>query len=383
MSAQVQKPMSEIRKELRIKWYRCPIDPTVLRELSKPSDLQGFQMALGHLGLWLLTGALSFYFAVEQLWLGFLLTIFLHGTVGTFFSAPHHELCHGTVFKTKRFNEIFLQIFSTLGLQNFHIYKMSHSYHHRFTLHRIADKEVVLPKTPSLRFLYLLQLFTFNITGGFESRGLFPTMRGLFRVAADRMEQPYNEWGAELYAEFPEERLKAVHWARYLIAVHLSFALFAVLIGYPILILIVSLHPFIGNWLRYFVGAPMHCGLRSDVSDFRKCVRTITLDPISEFLYWHMNWHLEHHMFAAVPCYNLKKLYEAVADDMPKPRTLISSWQEMLEVVKQQEADPAYEFDTPVPPQRTRKEKEQQLELEASIGDLAPTAIAQVYSIHR
>ena len=376
MSAQVQKPMSEIRKELRIKWYRCPIDPTVLRELSKPSDFQGFQMALGHLGLWLLTGAVSFYFAVEQLWLGFLLTIFLHGTVGTFFSAPHHELCHGTVFKTKRFNEIFLRIFSTLGLQNFHIYKMSHSYHHRFTLHRIADKEVVLPKTPSLRFLYLLQLFTFNITGGFESRGLFPTMRGLFRVAADRMEQPYNEWGAELYAEFPEERLKAVHWARYLIAVHLSFALFAVLIGYPILILIVSLHPFIGNWLRYFVGAPMHCGLRSDVSDFRKCVRTITLDPISEFLYWHMNWHLEHHMFAAVPCYNLKKLYEAVADDMPKPRTLISSWKEMLEVVKQQEADPAYEFDTPVPPQRTRREKEQQLELEASIGDLAPTAIA-------
>ena len=376
MSAQVQKPMSEIRKELRIKWYRCPIDPTVLRELSKPSDLQGFQMGLGHLGLWLLTGALSFYFAVEQLWLGFLLTIFLHGTVGTFFSAPHHELCHGTVFKTKRFNEIFLRIFSTLGLQNFHIYKMSHSYHHRFTLHRIADKEVVLPKTPSLKFLYLLQLFTFNITGGFESRGLFPTMRGLFRVAADRMEQPYNEWGAELYAEFPEERLKAVHWARYLIAVHLSFALFAVLIGYPILILIVSLHPFIGNWLRYFVGAPMHCGLRSDVSDFRKCVRTITLDPISEFLYWHMNWHLEHHMFAAVPCYNLKKLYEAVADDMPKPRTLISSWKEMLEVVKQQEADPAYEFDTPVPPQRTRREKEQQLELEASIGDLAPTAIA-------
>ncbi|MEK9973518.1 MAG: fatty acid desaturase, partial [Deltaproteobacteria bacterium] len=132
----------------------------------------------------------------------------------------------------------------------------------------------------------------------------------------------------------------------------------------------------IGNWLRYFVGAPMHCGLRSDVSDFRKCVRTITLDPISEFLYWHMNWHLEHHMFAAVPCYNLKKLYEAVAEDMPKPRNLISSWKEMLEVVKQQEADPAYEFDTPVPPQRTRREKEQQLELEASIGDLAPTAIA-------
>src|SRR6056300_1509540 len=120
MSAQAQKPMSEIRKELRIKWYRCPIDPTVLRELSKPSDLHGFKLALGHLGLWLLTGLLSFYFAIEQLWLGFLLMIFLHGTVGTFFSAPRHELCHGTVFKTKRLNEIFLRIFSTLGFPNFH-----------------------------------------------------------------------------------------------------------------------------------------------------------------------------------------------------------------------------------------------------------------------
>ena len=76
----------------------------------------------------------------------------------------------------------------------------------------------------------------------------------------------------------------------------------------------------------------MHCGLRSDVADFRKCVRSITLDPISEFLYWRMNWHLEHHMFAGVPCYNLKKLHKAVADDMPKVRTFFGAWKEMLEI---------------------------------------------------
>ena len=70
----------------------------------------------------------------------------------------------------------------------------------------------------------------------------------------------------------------------------------------------------------------MHCGLRSDVADFRKCARSITLDPISEFLYWRMNWHLEHHMFAGVPCYNLKKLHKAVADDMPKVRTFFGAW---------------------------------------------------------
>ena len=35
-----------------------------------------------------------------------------------------------------------------------------------------------------------------------------------------------------------------------------------------------------------------------------------TLDPLSSFC-WHMNWHLEHHMFAGVPCYNLKALHQA------------------------------------------------------------------------
>ena len=76
---------------------------------------------------------------------------------------------------------------------NFHIYKLSHSYHHRFTLYSGADKEVVLPKPPSLNLFYLLQLFTFNFTGGFESRGFVPTLKGHIRVAFNRMETPFND----------------------------------------------------------------------------------------------------------------------------------------------------------------------------------------------
>ena len=120
----------------------------------------------------------------------------------------------------------------------------------------------------------------------------------------------------------------------------------------------------------------MHCGLRSDVADFRKCVRTITLNPVSEFLYWNMNWHLEHHMFAAVPCYNLKKLHKTVARDMPKPRTLVESWVEMRNVWKRQQNDPGYAFDTPVPEGNLNNGKKQDEYLKSSIGDLAPSTIA-------
>ena len=76
--------------------------------------------------------------------------------------------------------------------------------------------------------------------------------------------------------------------------------------------------------------------------DFRKCVRSITLDPFSEFLYWHMNWHTEDHMYAAVPCYNLRGLARAIADDMPAPRTLLGAWGEIRKAFKRQKTDPGY-----------------------------------------
>ena len=150
---------------------------------------------------------------------------------------------------------------------------------------------------------------------------------------------------------------------------------FSIGAGQPIVAVLVSGSVFFANGLRYFVGVPMHCGLRSDVPDFRKCVRTITLDPVSQFLYWYMNWHLEHHMYAAVPCYNLEKLHRAVARDMPETRTLIGAWREMRHTWKRQRKDPGYEYDTPVPAP-VAGGREDAGPLAASIGGLAPRALA-------
>ena len=94
----------------------------------------------------------------------------------------------------------------------------------------------------------------------------------------------------------------------------------------------------------------MHTGLMQNVPDIRLNTRSNTLDPISEFLYWHMNWHIEHHMYPGVPCYNLKKLHEATKEDMPQPRTLIGAWREVHAIWRKQQEDPNYEFETPLPP---------------------------------
>ena len=182
-------PLGEIRKNLRIPWYRCPIERETLRELTQTDDVRGLLQSLGHLGLWVATGGIAYALFSAQIWWGFLVALFAHGTVASFFTAPHHELCHATVFRTRWLNEAFLRVFSLFGWLNFHVYKFSHSYHHRFTLFIEGDREEVMPATPSLRWLFLLQLFTFNVTGGYQSRGLVPTLKNFLQLASNRLDK--------------------------------------------------------------------------------------------------------------------------------------------------------------------------------------------------
>ena len=268
--------------------------------------MKGAFQALGHLSLAAATGTLVYLLYAHQIWVGFAVALFIHGTVCSFFMLAGHELGHGTVFKTKWLNRLFLVVYSLLSWHNYHDFAVSHTYHHRYTLHPEADREVELPKTPSLRALYLLQLFTINLFGGFESQPLVPAVRSNFRNALRR---PFiHQWPEDLYRAHPEHRERSVRLSRITLLFHATVLGVSIATGYWLIGVLVSFSFCIANWLRYLVGVPMHCGLRDNVADFRKCVRTIKLDPVSEFLYWRMNWHVEHHMYAGVPCYHLSKL---------------------------------------------------------------------------
>ena len=367
--------LDDVFKSFKVRWYRCPIERSSLQDLMRASDVKGWLQSLGHLALVGCTGALTYYFFDRELWIGFALALFVHGTFASFLINANHELGHGTVFRTKWLNALFLRVYSVVSWHNFHEYARSHTFHHIYTLHRQAEREVRLPLYPSLSPLYLLQLFTLSIFGGLDSRGVRNMTGGMFKTAFGSY-AVFNTpgWLEALYADKPEARRKAVNWARIVVGFHLGLAAVSFALGLWLIPVLVSLAPAIANWLAYFVASPMHCGLRDEVPDFRKCVRTITLDPLSEFLYWHMNWHLEHHMFAAVPCYNLRKLHQTVAHDMPKPRTMAGAWREMRQTWRMQQQDPGYQFDTPLPPPSDSAPAPQDPEA-ASIGDLAPAEL--------
>lgn len=356
------EPLDQVRKSFRVRWYRSPVERDVLRGLTRRSDVKGFLQAGGHLALLVLTGFLVFRAFGQRRWAEFGVFLWIHGIIMTFLTlSSSHELSHNTVFKTKWRNRFFLLIISIPGWFNPFWYDISHTYHHLYTLFPRGDREVTLPREPSLRFGYLLQLFTVNIFGGYNSIGLVPAVVGTVRLAVagsfgGAFAAVSSEWIEAIFTpDKVAERKKAVAFARFLVLFHLSVIVVSVVFKLWPLMLVVTFGTFIGNWLRYFVGVPMHTGLRDNVADFRKCSRTIRLDPLTEFLYWRMNWHIEHHMYAAVPCYHLRRLHRVIADDLPEPRTLIGSWREMRAIWKKQREDPGYQYDTPVPGDRDKK----------------------------
>lgn len=355
------QPLAEVRQNLKVKWYRTKIDRRKMKELSERSDLQGWFQAGGHVGLYLMTGLTAFYFWSQQLWIPMLIALWFHGTVASFFVgiAPH-DLGHGSVFKTKRLNKLFLYLTSALAWWDPFDYASSHTYHHRYTLHPEGDRELLLPLEPSLAEPFVFQLLTINLLTQrgrtFSSGGLLSTIYLTILGAFGRVGNlniPANEWVQTLHDDQPEEHRKSIRWSRFLLALHGGITVVSLLTGYWIFILLIPVAPFVANLFSYLLGLPQHCGLRENTSDFRKSVRSMKLNPILEFLYWRMNWHIEHHMYVGVPCYNLKKLYEELAWDMPEPRTLIGAWKEMRDTWRKQKADPDYAFDTPLPPTAT------------------------------
>ena len=376
-------PLADARRALRVDWYRSPIDRRTLHALTERSDARGWLQAGGHLLLFIVTGAATWASWASQSWVAFFVALWLHGTVASFFSgvAPH-ELGHATVFRTRWLNKAFLYLFSLVGWWDPFDYAASHTHHHRFTQYPDADRENVLPLEPSLHPWLLLQLFTLNLFGRpgrtFGKGGLLwaviLTVHSAFG-RHDPVDVPSREWLRAVHADQPNEHRRSILWSRTLLLFHGAVVAAALATGQWVVALIVTCPSFIASWASYFTGLPQHCGLRGSCPDFRKNTRSMKLDPVLEFLYWHMNWHTEHHMYAAVPCYNLKKLARAIADDMPEPRTLIGAWREMREIRRRQRSEPGYEFDTPLPETAGRAPRDVADALESSIGELAPEAL--------
>lgn len=74
------------------------------------------------------------------------------------------------------------------------------------------------------------------------------------------------------------------------------------------------------------------------------------MNPVFRFLYWNMNYHVEHHMFPMVPFHALPQLHDAVKADMPPPYpSTPAAYAEIVPALIRQTRDPSHHVVRPVP----------------------------------
>jgi fatty acid desaturase len=119
-------------------------------------------------------------------------------------------------------------------------------------------------------------------------------------------------------------------------------------------LLYVGLPSFYGAWLLSVFGFTQHAGLAEDVLDHRLNCRTVHMNPVLRFLYWNMNYHVEHHMFPMVPYHALPALHAEMKDDAPPAYSgLWDAYREILPALWKQTKDPTYFVRRQLPPHAT------------------------------
>jgi fatty acid desaturase len=330
----------------RIDWYRSPVAPETLAGLMRRSNLRGGLQTLAHLGWFFTTAGLAYWTyssinATNWVWCVplLILMLFVHGTMGPFMGLiAIHELQHRTVFKSRRLNEWFEKIYAFISWSDYIWYQQSHARHHLSTCHRHADGEVVLPVKFSLkRWRVWLGLLAW------DPRTTWERIKLTWRHArGDIRGDWYNH---VLPADEPALRARHRGWAQTLLVGHGLLAALFLISGHGFLIAVFTLGTFYCGWLGFLCGVTQHYGLQSDTPDFRLNTRTFTCSWLTGFYYWNMQYHLEHHMYPAVPFYQLPKLRQAIQHDLPvATHGLRATWQQLLAIKSNASRDPSYIF---------------------------------------
>jgi fatty acid desaturase len=115
--------------------------------------------------------------------------------------------------------------------------------------------------------------------------------------------------------------------------------------------MLIGLPRMYGAWHHIMTGLTQHIGLAEDVLDHRLNSRTAYINPFSQFVYWNMNYHIEHHMFPMVPYHRLPELHKEIQRDCPPPyHGFWACYREIIPTLWRQISDPEHFAHRQLPP---------------------------------
>ena len=315
-------------------WYHTDVPRKRMKDLMQRSDqpalrdtaiLYGAMIVLAGIGiaLWPSWWSAPFWLAYGVLY-------------GSASDSRWHECGHGTAFKTRWMNDVVYHIASFMIVRNPVTWRWSHARHHTDTIIVGRDPEIALMRPPELARM-ILNVF-----------GILDAWNGWARMLLNASGRLHPEEASFV----PEaEQPKVIRVARVWVAVYVATLALAVWMGSILPLMVIGLPRLYGAWHHVMCGVLQHGGLADNVTDHRLNTRTVYMNPISRFIYWNMNYHVEHHMFPMVPYHRLPDLHAEIRHDLPAPSpSIAAAFAELWPALKRQLRNEEYFVQRDLPP---------------------------------
>jgi len=219
-------------------------------------------------------------------------------------------------------------------------WKWSHFKHHSHTaFDDPLDFEIIIKKPTDL-FLFFANFIPFATVLIIHKSLQFATMKHALGFTTPVMEQCIPE----------KERSNCRNSARKHVCLWFVTIFISIIYQSWLPALFIIMPGFYGKTLIASFELTQHTGLQENIKDHCYSTRTVYLNPIFIFLYWNMEYHIEHHMYPMIPSYNLPKLHQTIKDKMPVDRIgLWGAYKEILPAIFKQAKDPNYKIKLFVP----------------------------------
>lgn len=307
-------------------WYTSPVAREDMLKLLVRKDGPAVRDTI----LWfsLIFGSGILFFITWGNWWAVFPYIIYSVLYGSTSDSRWHEAGHGTAFRTDWMNNVLYEIASFMVFRQSTVWRWSHMRHHSDTIIRGRDPEIAVPRPPRL-FNRILQHFAIKSTPReFKKMLLHATGRIHPQVATFL---PESEYG------------KVFLRARIYLFIYASVLGLAIYFRTVMPLFFIGLPNFFGSWLMVLYGTTQHAGLEENVLDHRRNSRTVYMNRLHRYLYWNMNYHIEHHMFPLVPYHALPRLHELIRDDLPEPKkSILDAYREIIPALIKQSKDPSY-----------------------------------------
>ena len=317
-------------------WYHTEVPRKVMKELMARRDGPAIRDTLLWIALHLVLGGLATWLSLAgQVWLSVPVWLAYGVLYGSACDSRWHECGHGTAFRTGWMNDAVYHVASFQVMRNPVAWRWSHARHHTDTIIVGRDAEIAWQHPIKLGLKALAYVGVMDV---------WVYLKGIVRNALGRLSPDEADYTPR--SEWP----RAIFWARVHLAVYAATLLASLLIvlsggGWAALIpvLLIGGPRVYGCWHMVMTGLLQHGGLAEDVTDHRLNTRTFLCNPVSRWIYWNMNYHVEHHMFPMVPYHALPRLHEAIKDDLPPPSpSIAAAYREMWGAVLRQRREPGW-----------------------------------------